>query len=86
MDLATMDQTVITSCSKGKRQSDRWGIFYQSVFLCEKEAEQTGEVSMKKNQRVGGMCMHVSVCVVHREDGSLLICDVPERNPEGDPD
>lgn len=54
--------------------------------MCEKEAEQTGEVSMKKNERVGGMCKSVSVCVVHREDGSLHISDVPERNPEGGPD
>lgn len=30
--------------------------------------------------------MYASVCVVHREDGSLLISDVPERNPEGGPD
>lgn len=49
-----------------------------------KQAEQTGEVSMKKNQEVGGICMQV--CAVHREDGSLLISDVPERNPEGGPD
>lgn len=56
------------------------------MCLCEKEAEQTGEVSMKRNERVGGMCIYASVCVVHREDGSPLISDVPERNPEGSPD
>ncbi len=54
--------------------------------MCEKETEQTGEVSMKKNKRVGGMCIYVSVCVVHRKDGSPLISDVLERNPEGGPD
>lgn len=53
-----MDQTVITSCSKGKLLSDWQGIFYHGgKCVCAKnEAEQTGEVSMKKNQRVGGMC------------------------------
>lgn len=30
--------------------------------------------------------MYVSVCVVRGEDGSPLISDVPERNPEGGPD
>lgn len=82
-----MDQTVITSCSKDKLQSDLWGIFNQGrECLCENEAEQTGEVSMKKNERVGGVCMYVKVCVVHGEDGRPLISDVPERNPEGGPD
>lgn len=56
------------------------------MCLCEKEAEQTGEVSMKKNERVGGVCLYVSVCGVHREYGSVLIGDVPERNPEGGAD
>lgn len=56
------------------------------MCLCEKEAEQTGEVSMKKNERVGGVSIHMNVYVVHREDGSPLISDVPERNPEGGPD
>lgn len=48
-----------------------------------------GEVSMKKNQRVGGMCTYACVCacVVHGgKDGSLLVGDVPERNQEGGPD
>lgn len=43
------------------------------MCFCEKETEQTGEVSMKKNERVGGVCIYHSVCVVHREDGSPLI-------------
>lgn len=32
------------------------------------------------------MCTYASVCVVRGEDGSPLISDVPERNPEGGPD
>lgn len=31
------------------------------MFVQKNEAEQTGEVSMKKNQRVGGMCERASV-------------------------
>lgn len=83
-----MDQTVITSCSKDKLQSDLWGIFNQGgECVCAKnEAEQTGEVSMKKNER-GGVCIYASEPVWFTgEDGSLLIGDVPERNPEGGPD
>ena len=41
---------------------------------------------MKKNKE-GGRSVYKSarMCVVYREDGSLLIGDVPERNPEGGP-
>lgn len=68
---AAMDQTVITSCSKDKLQSDLWEIFNQGrVCLCEKEAEQTGEVSMKKNERVGGVCIYVNVCVNQGEQAA----------------
>lgn len=58
---AAMDQTVITSCSKGKLLSGWRGIFYhgREVCLCKKtqknEAEQTGEGSMKKEPE-GGRC------------------------------
>lgn len=31
------------------------------MCLCENEVEQTGEVSMKKNQREGELRMHASV-------------------------
>lgn len=64
---AAMDQTVITSCSKDKLQSDLQGIFNQRVVCWgKKAAEQTGEVSMKKNERVGGVRDGMSVCVVCR--------------------
>lgn len=59
---AAMDQTVITSCSKGKLLSDWQGIFYRGGKCGgakknkKKKTRQNrrGEVSMKKNQRVGG--------------------------------
>ena len=88
-----MDQTVITSCSKDKLQSDLWGIFNQggeSVFVRKRCRTEGGSKHEKECE--GGRSVYtwervcVCVCVVHREDGSPLISDVPERNPEGDPD
>lgn len=62
MHLAAMDQTGITSCSKGKRQSDRWGILYQWAFFVWKRGRTDGGSKHEKESE-GGRNAHACECV-----------------------